>query len=347
MESCIVIDDAGWVTRRDCRKVLVGGRNDRRAVPIGGGAPISVQSMIKRKPDDVRGVIEDCLRLESAGCELIRLAVPDEETAGTLPLILSECSVPLIADIHFSARAALASVEAGIDKIRLNPGNIGRRSDVHAIARECAEAGVPIRVGVNSGSLPKDLLAKHRGERVAASVEAALRHIDMLRDVGFEEIVVAIKSSHTDEMIRANRLLGGLCDLPIHLGVTEAGCAWEGNIRSAAGIGTLLAEGIGDTIRVSLTDDPVEEVKTGFEILRTLGLREPGITFISCPTCGDRASRAIGASRQAAEGRAHGLRGERTRRGRRKRHLPSCGEGKRRYLPRRDGCPHNCGGGLR
>jgi len=242
--------------------------------------------MIKRKPDDVGGIIDECHRLEAAGCDLIRLAVPDEGAASTLPRILSACSVPLIADIHFNPRAALAAIEAGVDKIRLNPGNIARPSDVAAIAKAAMDTGVPIRVGVNSGSLPRDLLHKHDGDRIAASVEGALRHIDILHDAGFGDIVVAIKSSHTDEMIAANRLLAQKCDCPVHLGVTEAGCAWEGSIRSAVGIGTLLSEGIGDTIRVSLTDDPVEEVKTGLEILRSLGLRETGITFISCPTCG-------------------------------------------------------------
>ena len=278
--------DDGSIKRRTCRQVVVGGRGLRRAVPIGGDAAVSVQSMIKRRPDDVRGIIDDCIRLQDAGCDIIRITIPDEETAKTLPEILAECRVPVVADIHFSARAALAAIEAGADKIRLNPGNLPKASDVQAVASECKRAGVPIRVGVNSGSLPKDLLAKYEGNRIAASVEGALRHIEMLRAIDFNDIVVAIKSSHTDEMIRSNRLLASQCDLPIHLGVTESGCAWEGNIRSSIGIGTLLSEGIGDTIRVSLTDDAVEEVKTGLEILRAISLRETGITFISCPTCG-------------------------------------------------------------
>ena len=214
-----------------------------------------------------------------------RITIPDETAARTLPTILDACTVPIVADIHFSVRAALAAIEAGATK-SASILEISPTSDVGLIASECKRAGIPIRVGVNSGSLPKDLLEKHKGDRIAASVEGAMRHIEMLRDTDFEDIVVAIKSSHTDEMIVANRILAAQCDCPIHLGVTEAGCAWEGNIRSAIGIGTLLAEGIGDTIRVSLTDDPVEEVKSGLEILRTIGLREPGITFISCPTCG-------------------------------------------------------------
>jgi (E)-4-hydroxy-3-methylbut-2-enyl-diphosphate synthase len=242
--------------------------------------------MIKRRPEDIPGIIEECRRLQDAGCDIIRITVPDENCARSLPEILSECTVPVVADIHFNARAALASIEAGVDKIRLNPGNIPRPQDVQSIARECKQAGIPIRVGVNSGSLPRDLLAKHSGDRVAASVEGALRHAEILRDADFDDIVIALKSSHTDEMIRSNRLLASLCDYPLHLGVTEAGCNWEGNIRSAIGIGTLLSEGIGDTIRVSLTDDPVEEVKSGLEMLRALGLREIGVTFISCPTCG-------------------------------------------------------------
>jgi (E)-4-hydroxy-3-methylbut-2-enyl-diphosphate synthase len=286
MTGCIEYDNSGTVPRRKSRTVTVGGRSGRRAVPIGGDSPVSVQSMIKRSPDDIDGIIADIHRLEAARCDLIRLTVPDEISAATLPAILKEASIPLIADIHFSPKAALASIDAGVDKIRLNPGNMPRPSDVADIARAAKEAGVPIRVGVNSGSLPKDLLEKYQGDRIRASVEGALRHIDMLRDSDFDDIVVAIKSSHTDEMIRSNRLLAEKCDLPIHLGVTEAGCAWEGNIRSAVGIGTLLSEGIGDTIRVSLTDDVVEEVRSGFEILSTLGLRQTGITFISCPTCG-------------------------------------------------------------
>jgi len=286
MTDCIKIDESGQTPRRECRTVVVGGRGGRREVPIGGDAPISVQSMIKRKPSDVENIINDCHRLEAAGCDLIRLTIPDEDAAGRLPEILSACSVPLIADIHFSPKAALASIRAGIDKIRINPGNMGRDSDVHEIARACADHGVAIRVGVNSGSLPKDLLKKYDGNRLHALVDGALRHIDMLRDANFNDIVVAVKSSHTLEMIQANRLIAARCDLPFHLGVTEAGCTWEGNIRSSVGIGTLLSEGIGDTIRVSLTDDVIEEVKTGLEILRSLELREPGITFISCPTCG-------------------------------------------------------------
>lgn len=286
MSGCIEYDNYGKTARRKCQTVRVGGRDGRSEVRIGGDSPISVQSMIKRSPDDVDGIIADIHRLEAARCDLIRLTVPGDKSAATLPAILKESSVPLIADIHFSPKAALASIEAGIDKIRLNPGNMPRPSDVGEIARAAKSAGVPIRVGVNSGSLPKDLLEKHEGDRIAASVEGALRHIEMLRDADFDDIVVAIKSSHTDEMIFSNRLLAEKCDLPIHLGVTEAGFAWEGNIRSAVGIGTLLAEGIGDTIRVSLTDDVIEEVKSGYEILGSLGLRETGITFISCPTCG-------------------------------------------------------------
>ena len=285
MPGSIAFDKSGKVERRKCRKVVVG-HDGRRKVGIGGDSPVSVQTMIKRKPSDVGNIIADIRRLEEAGCDLIRLTIPDEDAASTLPEILKNAGVPLIADIHFNPKSALASIRAGVDKIRINPGNIGRESDVHEIAKACMDTGTPIRVGVNSGSLPRDLMEKYDGNRVQASVEGALRHIEMLRETGFEDIVVAIKSSHTDEMIFANRILARSCDLPIHLGVTEAGCNWEGNIRSAIGIGTLLAEGIGDTIRVSLTDDPVEEVKSGLEILRSLGLREFGITFISCPTCG-------------------------------------------------------------
>jgi len=285
MDNCLKYLSDGTIPRRTCRKIAVG-HDHRRVIEIGGDALVSVQSMIKRRPDDVGNIILDCHRLEEAGCELIRLTVPDDNAASKLPEILKEVNVPLIADIHFNPGAAISSVRAGIDKIRLNPGNIARESDLAEIAAACRDNEVPIRVGVNSGSIPKDLLEQHDGNRVTACVEGALRHIEIFGKYGFDQIVVAIKSSHTDEMIRSNRLLAEKCDLPIHLGVTEAGCNWEGNIRSAVGIGTLLAEGIGDTIRVSLTDDVVEEVKSGYEILKSLGLREQGITFISCPTCG-------------------------------------------------------------
>ncbi len=285
MPGCIEFDDSGSVARRKCRVITVG-HDGRKKIGIGGDSPVSVQSMIKRKPYDIGNILIDCHRLEKSRCDLIRLTIPDDDAAVTIPEILQATTIPIIADIHFSASAALASIKAGADKIRLNPGNIARVKDVHEIARACRDTGTPIRIGVNSGSLPKDLLKKHDGDRVKASVEGALRHIEMLHEADFHDIVVAVKSSHTDEMIVANRLLAQSCDLPIHLGVTEAGCNWEGNIRSSIGIGTLLAEGIGDTIRVSLTDDVVEEVKSGLEILRALGLRESGITFISCPTCG-------------------------------------------------------------
>lgn len=284
--SSFEMDDDGRISRRVSRKVTLGNRPGCRVVEIGGDAPISVQSMIKRSPGDTEKIIDDIFRLAAAGCDIIRLAVPDEETAQNLAKIVNKSPIPVVADIHFSARTALMAIQSGVDKIRLNPGNISRRTDIEAIAKECTSRGIPIRVGVNSGSLPRDLLEKHQGDRIKASVEGALRHVDILRSVDFHDIVVAIKSSHTEEMIRSNRLLAASCDLPLHIGVTEAGCLWEGNIRSAVGIGTLLSEGIGDTIRVSLTDDPVEEVKSGLEILKSLNLREHGITFISCPTCG-------------------------------------------------------------
>jgi (E)-4-hydroxy-3-methylbut-2-enyl-diphosphate synthase len=286
MTYTIQANDQGVVSRRISRQVTIGGRDGRKKVLVGGGAPVSVQSMIKRPTDEVANIIQDCKRLEAAGVDLIRITVPDEETAATMPTILREVTVPIIADIHFSKRAGLASIAAGVDKIRLNPGNMGRAKDVHEIAREAMAAGIPIRIGSNSGSLPKDLLKKYEGDRIPASVEGALRHVELLEECGFHQIVIAIKSSHTEEMIQANRLLALQTDYPIHLGVTEAGTTWEGNIRSAIGIGTILAEGIGDTIRVSLTDDVVEEVKTGIELLKSLGLRQQGITFISCPMCG-------------------------------------------------------------
>ncbi len=255
-------------------------------VLIGGGAPVTVQSMIKRPPGDVSGIIEDINLLAKYGCDIIRVAIPDEDAITGLRRVVKESPLPVVADVHFHPKLALLSIQAGAHKLRLNPGNIRNPDDIAAIAREAKAAGIPIRVGVNSGSIPADLVEKHGDNRVDAMAEGAERHVAILNDAGFDDIVVALKSSHVDEMIAANRIYAAKYPEPLHLGVTESGTRYPGTIRSSIGIGVLLEEGIGDTIRVSLSDAPIWEVRCGLEILRALGLREKGLRVIACPTCG-------------------------------------------------------------
>jgi len=263
--------------RRLTRKVTVGG------VEIGGCGPVSVQSMTTTPTSDVSATIDQILRLEAAGCDMARVAVPDEKSAEAIRQIKAEVTIPIVADIHFDYRLALVSLESGADKLRINPGNIGAVERVEAVAKAAAERGVPIRVGVNAGSIDRS----HYGLPTAeAMVESALDEIAVLERLGFESIVISLKAFDVPMMIRAYQLVSERCDYPLHLGVTEAGLAWEGTIRSSVGLGALLAEGIGDTIRVSLTGDPAEEVRVGREILNSLGLRDKPFTLISCPTCG-------------------------------------------------------------
>jgi len=266
--------------RRISRIVNVGN------LPIGGGAPISVQSMTTPPTSDIDAVILQILELEAAGCQLIRVTVADEAAVKVLPRIKSAMTVPLVADIHFDYRLAIGAIDAGVDKIRINPGNIGSKERVKAVLKAARAAHVPIRIGVNAGSLEKNLLQQYGHPSAEAMVASAARHIRICEDFGFEDIIVALKASDVDLMIAANRLFAQQYDYPLHLGVTEAGPPWQGTIKSAIGIGTLLAEGIGDTIRVSLTGDPVQEVHAGFEILKSLNLIKKGVTIISCPTCG-------------------------------------------------------------
>ncbi len=235
---------------------------------------------------DVRATIAQAKRLESAGCELIRVAVPNMDSASAISKIKAEISVPLVADIHFDYRLALKALDEGIDKLRINPGNIGDNEKIKAVVKSAKERCVPIRIGVNSGSLEKDLLDKYGHATPTAMVESALRHVKILEDMGFNDIVISLKASDPLRTISAYRLIADQVEYPLHLGVTEAGTAFAGAIRSAVGMGILLWEGIGDTIRVSLTDDPVQEVRAGYEILKSLELREYGPTVISCPTCG-------------------------------------------------------------
>ncbi len=262
------------------RRIHVGN------VAVGGGAPVSVQSMCSTDTRDVAATVDQIRRLAEAGCEIVRCAVPDAEAAAALREIRNRIAIPLIADIHFDHRLALASLESGVDGLRLNPGNIGAKWKVEEVVRACAERNVPIRIGVNGGSLEKELLARFGHPTPEAMVESALGHIRLLEDLGYREIKVSLKASDVRRTVEAYRLLSRTVDYPLHIGITEAGTTWSGTIKSAVGIGTLLYDGIGDTLRVSLTGDPVEEVRVGWEILKSLELREHGPVFVSCPTCG-------------------------------------------------------------
>ena len=270
-----------------------------RGVAIGGGNPIPVQSMTNTRTDDVGATLEQIRRLEMAGCQIVRLAVPNVTAARALPEIRKGTDMPLVADIHFDYKLALAALESGFDKIRINPGNIGSPERVRLVADACRDRGVPIRIGVNSGSVEKPLLEKY-GFTAQALCESALGHVKLLEDCGFEDICISVKASDPSMTVEANRLLSSLCDYPLHLGVTEAGTKERGILKSAAGIGSLLLDGIGDTIRVSLTDAPEEEVRAGTELLRALGLLR-GVQFISCPTCGRTEYDLIGTAKAVEE----------------------------------------------
>ena len=253
---------------------------------IGGGRPVAVQSMLNKEAHDIPGSVAQAKELEAAGCEIIRATVPDREAVRTIAALKEAVSVPIVADIHFDYKMALESLAAGVDKIRINPGNIGSDDRVKAVAEECQRRGVPIRIGVNSGSVEKEILAKYGSPTPQALVESALYHVRLLEKHDFDDIVISIKSSNVPTMIAAYRLMAQRCDYPLHLGVTEAGTERMGIIKSAAGIGALLADGVGDTIRVSLTAPPVKEVYAGFDILKALGVRKKGVNIVSCPTCG-------------------------------------------------------------
>jgi (E)-4-hydroxy-3-methylbut-2-enyl-diphosphate synthase len=266
--------------RRYSREIMIGN------VAVGGNRPISVQSMTNTDTRDVDATVKQIHRLEAAGCELIRLAVVDQEAAEALKKVKEQINIPLIADIHFDYRLALKAMENGIDGLRINPGNIGNKAKVRQVTAMAKDKGIPIRIGVNAGSLEKELLRKHGGVTPQALVESALGHASILEDLDFQAIKISLKASHVPLMVEAYRLLAAQTDYPLHLGVTEAGTLLVSSVKSSMGIGLLLSEGIGDTIRVSITGDPVWEVKVGFEILKSLGLRERGIELISCPTCG-------------------------------------------------------------
>jgi (E)-4-hydroxy-3-methylbut-2-enyl-diphosphate synthase len=266
--------------RRATRQIRVG------SVPIGGGAPIAVQSMTTTQTADAAATLAQVRALAEAGADVVRLAVPNADAAAALPAIVSASPVPLVADIHFDYRLALAALGAGIHGVRLNPGNIGSRERVREVVRAARERNVPIRIGVNAGSLEADIVEKHGWPTAQGMVESAERHVRLLEDEGYREIKVSLKAHDVAMTVRANRLFAERFDYPLHLGVTEAGTLLAGTVKSAAGLGILLADGIGDTIRVSLTADPVEEVRVARMLLQSLGLKFGGATFTSCPTCG-------------------------------------------------------------
>jgi len=268
------------IDRRNTRQIQIG------AVKVGGLAPVVIQSMTNTQTQDVSATVSQIIRMEQAGCEIVRVAVPDQEAAAAIASIKQQISIPIIADIHFDYRLAISSMKAGADGLRINPGNIGSVKKVKAVV-DCAKSfDIPIRVGVNSGSLEKDIIIKHKGVSSEAMVESALRHIELMDSFDFGNIKISIKSSDVQRTIDAYRRLSSKTDFPLHVGVTEAGALYAGIVKSSIGIGMLLAEGIGDTIRVSLTRDPVEEVRVGYEILKALNIRRHGPDIISCPTCG-------------------------------------------------------------
>ena len=266
--------------RENTKEIKIGD------VVIGGNHPVAIQSMTNTKTEDVEATVSQILKLEAAGCEIIRCAVPTMEAALALKEIRSKIHIPLVADIHFDYRLAIAAIENGADKIRINPGNIGSEERLRTVVEKAKEYQVPIRVGVNSGSLEKQLVEKYGGVTAAGLAESALDKVDMIEKMGYENLVVSIKSSDVMMCVKAHELIAERCPYPLHVGITEAGTVYTGNVKSSVGLGIILYEGIGNTIRVSLTGDPAEEIKTAKLILKTLGLRRGEIEVVSCPTCG-------------------------------------------------------------
>ncbi len=278
--------------REDTKVIQIGNRK------IGGGNPIAIQSMTNTRTEDVEATVAQILALEEAGCEIIRCAVPTMEAAEALTEIKKRIHIPLVADIHFDYRLAIAAIEHGADKIRINPGNIGDISRVQAVVDKAKEYQVPIRVGVNSGSLEKELVEKYGGVTAEGIVESALDKVHMIENMGYDNLVVSIKSSDVMMCVKAHELIAEQCSYPLHIGITESGTLLSGNIKSSVGLGIMLYQGLGDTIRVSLTGDPVEEIKSAKLILKTLGLRKGGIEVVSCPTCGRTKIDLIGLANQ-------------------------------------------------
>ena len=282
--------------RRDETKQIQIG-----SVTIGGGNPVAIQSMTNTKTEDVQATVAQILALEKAGCEIIRCAVPTMEAAEALREIKKEIHIPLVADIHFDYRLAIAAIENGADKIRINPGNIGSRDRIQAVVDKAKEYQVPIRVGVNSGSLEKELVEKYSKVTAEGLVESALDKVRLIEEMGYDKLVVSIKSSDVLMCVRAHELIADVCPYPLHVGITESGTVTAGNIKSSIGLGLMLHQGIGDTIRVSLTGDPVEEIRSAKLILKTLGLRKGGIEVVSCPTCGRTKIDLIGLANQVEQ----------------------------------------------
>ena len=280
------------MSRKTTKAVQIGD------VRIGGGAPVAVQSMTNTKTEDIQATVQQIRALTEAGCEIVRCAVPTMEAAEALREIRRQITIPLVADIHFDYRLALKAIESGVDKVRINPGNIGSRERVRAVADAARERGIPIRIGVNSGSLEKPLLEKYGGVTAEALVESALSQAAVLEEMQFTDIVISIKASDVPLCVEAYELLSQRTDYPLHIGITEAGTLYDGTVKSAVGLGILLHEGIGDTLRVSLTGDPVEEIRAGRAILRAAGLRKGGIEVVSCPTCGRTQIDLIGLAEQ-------------------------------------------------
>lgn len=278
---------------RDETKVVQIGKRQ-----IGGGNPILIQSMCNTKTEDVKATVEQILALEHAGCDIIRVAVPTMEAAAALTEIKRQIHIPLVADIHFDYRLAIAAIECGADKIRINPGNIGSRERIQAVVDKAKEYGVPIRVGVNSGSLEKSLVEKYGGVTAEGLVESALDKVALIEQMGYDNLVISIKSSDVMMCVKAHELIAKKTHYPLHVGITEAGTVIAGNIKSAVGLGLILSQGIGDTIRVSLTGSPLEEIKSAKLILKTLGLRRGGVEVVSCPTCGRTQIDLIGLANQ-------------------------------------------------
>ena len=271
------------------------------SVLIGGGARVSVQSMLNTPAGDIEASVRQAKALEAAGCEIIRATVPDLAAVRTVAALKEAVSVPIVADIHFDYRMALEAAAAGADKIRINPGNIGADDRVKAVADACRQRGLPIRIGVNSGSVEKEILAKYGAPTAEALVESALYHVSLLNKFDFDDIVISLKSSSVQTAVAAYRLMAQKTDYPLHIGITEAGTERMGMLKSAAGIGSLLMDGIGDTVRVSLTADPVKEVYAAFDILKAVGVRQRGVNLISCPTCGRTKIDLIGLARRVEE----------------------------------------------
>lgn len=284
-----------FIKRKKTRVVKIGD------VLIGGDNPIAIQSMCNTKTSDVDATVKQILELEEAGCEIIRVAVPDMDAAEAISEIKKRIHIPLVADIHFDYRLALKAIENGVDKLRINPGNIGGEDRVKAVVEAAKTKNIPIRIGVNSGSLEKDILEKYGEVTPKGLVESALRHVRILEKLDFHDIVISIKASNVPFSLETYSLLSDEVDYPIHLGITESGTAWSGTIKSAVGIGAILAMGIGDTIRVSLTGDCVDEVRVAKAILKDLGLRKFGIEFVSCPTCGRTCIDLIGLANRVEE----------------------------------------------